>query len=78
MARPGIRLPLGRALSVYLEESADATIESFFPITELPLIQNAPQILRGVLDGALRSGMVLSKTLDLAQAFLNGWLDSLS
>jgi hypothetical protein len=56
-----IRLPFRGALSIYLEERTDATIKDFFPIPKLPLIQNTPQILGSAIDGALRSGMVLSK-----------------
>ena len=71
-------LQFGRAISIYLEQSTDATIKGLLPIPKLPLIQNAPQFLGSVLDGALRSGMVLSKALKFEQAFLNGRLNSLS
>ena len=57
-------LSFGRAISIYLEQSTDATIKGLLPIPERPLIQNTPQFLGSVLDGALRSGMVLSKAME--------------
>lgn|SRR5208282_5194723 len=73
-----MRLQLGGAVSIYIEEGSDTAIKSFLPIPKLPLIQNISQIFSSALYSALCSGMVLLKTLEFPQMFLDGRLNCLS
>jgi hypothetical protein len=75
---PQKRLQFGKAISTYVEQSPDTAIERFFPILNLPLIQNFSQIFSSSFDGDLCSRTLLPKAPELSHIFLDGRLNRLS